>query len=260
MKHTHDLFDIQLSEVSLVDRPANQGAEVVLFKRDEGAAVTDKELAAENEVLKAAAAVATAQINALTKAFEKEKTEKEKMADKLKAQEAETSKALAKVAELTPDDSPLAKALAGVPDNIRAEVEKSMGPLLKQQAETSELLKKFVLKEEQHSFIAKAATFANLPVAADTFGPVLYRLSKNEATAEDIAEVERVLAAANSGVAKGSKFKVVGKNDGGAGPSESLAAAAAEIKKGDSKLSDAEAVTKALEANPELYDEYLASK
>lgn len=109
-------------------------------------------------------------------------------------------------------------------------------------------------------FIAKAETLKSLSQDPQKFGPVLKsvseKLSKDEAD-----ELDRVLKAADEQVRQGLLLKEMGKGgQPAAAPDSAIAKAqakAVELKKADPKLSDAQALEKAME-DRELQAAYLA--
>lgn len=107
--------------------------------------------------------------------------------------------------------------------------------------------------------IKKAETdYKGLPVKAEVIGAIMHRVNKGTATEEDKVELNRVLKAA----ASGEKVTKVEGADGGDGTSAQarLDAAVADIQKSDGKLTREQAINKALEADPALYDELEAEK
>jgi len=72
------------------------------------------------------------------------------------------------------------------------------------------------------------------------------------------SKLDEVLKAADEQVKAGDLFKEAGRaGHGGGGTSDKVTAAAAEIKKADPKLTDAQAIAKAYQDNPEFYNEDL---
>lgn len=166
--------------------------------------------------------------------------------------------------------------LTGVPEENRAAVE---AVIKATEDEKAELIKKAeeqatkaenaerIAKEERdvretRDYIAKSAGYENLAKADDEFGPVLKSIANAERDGAlpegTAAKLDEVLKAADEQVKAGDLFKEAGRNGhGGNSDAEGKAkAAAAEIKKADPKLTDAQAIAKAYEADPSLYDEY----
>ena len=173
--------------------------------------------------------------------------------DALKAAEVdaavvtEVESAIAKAAE----DAKLAKA----DPETRAAIKKA-----EERAEAAEK----IAKEERDArldkeYIAKAEKLDHLTIKAEDFGPVL-KSAAEKLTKEEYEALESVLKASNEQIEKGALFAE-------AGAAGSVAAAdafgelqqkAQEIKKAEPKLSDAEALDKAMKDNPDLEAAYLA--
>ena len=150
-----------------------------------------------------------------------------------------------------------------VPASVQKSLDEQTATITKQNA-TIERLQKAEDARVAATFITKAAGYvekgATLPKvdegkdATDEFGRVLKTLS--EAAPEAYAQVESVLEAAFDTIAKGD-FLVEKGGDGQPESSDNasaIAKAAAELRKEDSSLSESEAVTKALDLNPDLYE------
>lgn len=187
-----------------------------------------------------------------------EKTVMPKSVEKLTAAEIEKKAA---------DDAAAAAASKGASEVVPESVQKSLDEqtaTITKQAETIEKLQKAEDARVAATFITKAAGYvekgATLPKvdegkdATDEFGRVLKTLS--EAAPEAYAQVESVLEAAFDTIAKGD-FLVEKGGDGQPESSDNasaIAKAATELRKEDSSLSESEAVTKALDLNPDLYE------
>lgn len=182
-------------------------------------------------------------------------TKEEKTAADIEKKAADTAAAAAKAA--SKDASEV------VPANVQKSLDEQTATITKQAA-TIEVLQKAEDARVTATFITKAAGYvekgASLPKVAedkdatDEFGRVLKTLS--EAAPEAYAQVESVLEAAFDTIAKGSNLEELG-GDGQPESSDNasaIAKAATELRKEDSSLSESEAVTKALEINPELYE------
>jgi len=166
--------------------------------------------------------------------------------------------------------------LTGVPEENRAAVEAVIkatedekAELRKEadeQATKAENAEKIAKEErdvrETRDYIAKSQGYVNLAKSDDEFGPVLKSIANAERDGAlpegTAAKLDEVLKAADEQVKAGDLFKEAGRNGhGGATDSEGKAkAAAAEIKKADPKLTDAQAIAKAYADDPTLYDEY----
>lgn len=126
-----------------------------------------------------------------------------------------------------------------------------------------EAVKKAAEEKREGEFVAKAKGYGNLPLKAETFGPVLKRLSDGVATKEDLDELARVLKAANEiakglFVQKGSSGRGAG---GGSGAWAEIEAKAKELRetvlKSGDKLSFPDAVDRVIRENPELYNRHV---
>jgi hypothetical protein len=95
---------------------------------------------------------------------------------------------------------------------------------------------------------------------AETVGKLLMRVAKGTTTADDASLLEGMLKQAGE-VTKGSKlFVAVGASNGDVDPEAIIKSKAAEIRKGNPLLSEAQAYTEALDQNPDLYNAYSAAK
>jgi hypothetical protein len=111
------------------------------------------------------------------------------------------------------------------------------------------------------TFIAKADAYKALPVKKDEFGPVLQAASE-KLSKEEFEALDTVLKAADEQIAESDLFKEQGRTHGAA-ETGALAEAkqkAEELKKADPKLSDAEALKKAMDSDPALQERYLAEQ
>jgi len=167
--------------------------------------------------------------------------------------------------------------LTGVPEENRAAVEAVIkatedekAELRKEaevQATKAENAEKIAKEErdvrETRDYIAKSQGYVNLAKSDDEFGPVLKSIANAERDGAlpegTAAKLDEVLKAADEQVKAGDLFKEAGRaGHGGATDSEGkLKAAADELRKADPKLSQPQAIAKALENDGSLYDEYL---
>lgn len=128
-----------------------------------------------------------------------------------------------------------------------------------QRAEQAEDIAKserdFRLNQE---FVSKAQSYVNLPMDAQEFGPVLKRLY-DVMDDDDVAVIEKALGAANESLATSGIFTEIGKaGTGFSSVSKVDTEAEALIAKSDEPITKEQAITKVLEANPRLYDDYLS--
>jgi hypothetical protein len=256
------LKDFVLTEISGVDRPAQPTAKVSIMKRAEDAGdsgevkktespMTELEKAvaelakakAELEVTKALAAMSDAEKEFVAKMGDKDKEDYMKMSDEDKKK---------KMADMKKNDETV--VFDGKEVSKRAVGDEAftvLKALTKQAAETAERLE----KAEQ------AAVTARLEKRAETeFGHMAGDVSKKVALLAAIEKMDgdakeyalSVLKAQNAlaeeaATKKGSVAKKADENT-------TLEKRVAEIRKADSKLTEAQAFVKALEENPELYE------
>lgn len=258
------LRDMRLDEISLVDEPAAKGARVSIWKAAKMPGMcSDCETPA---VCKAAGKCKesekmtkgdTTDLESLSTALDEAVTKMEALEAALAAKDAEIAelKKSAGGASAGSDDD----VLKGLSPGARALVEKAQ----KQAADAQAAIEKMQDERDTEMFVAKAAGFKVLPVKPEEFGLVLKRIARGKTTAEDVIEIERVLKAADEIGGKTGILKSIGRSggsaEGGATAEARLQAKADEIHKAEGgKISKAAAYSKATEANPELYREYLA--
>ncbi|WP_211108673.1 hypothetical protein, partial [Azospirillum baldaniorum] len=154
-----------------------------------------------------------------------------------------------------PAEDPIAKAIAGDPI-LKARFE----ALEKAAADATALAKAEKDAREHTARVAKAGTdFGNLPASGEEMAGVLKAM---EGMDEPVRKtLEAVLKAGNEAVGKNVLTGEIGKSGGGgAAAGTALAKAeakAAELKKADPSLTDADALEKAFDADPVLQAEYL---
>lgn len=133
--------------------------------------------------------------------------------------------------------------------------------LQKKASESEGELEKMRTKAEEDSAIAKARTYG--VGEAKVLGPLMVRVRKGKTTEADVATLEGAFTSAAALIKASPMFKTLG--EGGSGDSEGtglsgLEVVAAALRKADPKLSAAEAMTKATNDNPQLYNEYIAKR
>lgn len=257
------LVDVQLTEISLVDRPANQGSAVVLFKRD--SEDDDMPTPQELEALQVAVTKAEEALGELTQANEDlvaKNAELTGQVETLKAEVLAKDDVIAKAAtaKTEGEQDDITKAMADAPEPIA----KAMQALIGRLEIAESVIAKQASERDEREFVTKAKAFDKLPTSAEKLGPLMMRVTKGMTTAEDAAELERLLKAANEGMGKpgdpaADPTTEIGKSGGDKGSTaeQRIDAKAAELRKADSKLTEAEAITKALEEDPALYEEYV---
>ena len=165
------LTELILDEISLVDRPANPLASVILFKRDstKETDMTDEQKMAE-AVAKAAEAVAA--LAALTTERDFLKTALDAQTPKLAAAEAELTTLKATLKK----DEPAPK----LPPEAQAQIDKALADA----AEATTELAKMRDDRDTLVFVGKASVLKALPQQPAEFGLVLKRIAQNKATPE----------------------------------------------------------------------------
>lgn len=155
--------------------------------------------------------------------------------------EAETSKG-----------DPLAKADPAV----KALIEKQAKAISKaeKRAEAAEAVAKAERKERlRKEFVEKAKTLPMISDTPDDFGALLEEASE-KLSEDDYKKFEGLLKAANEQITKSNLFDEIG-NGGLGSVNASVEAKANELRKADPTLSEAQAIARAYEMNPALYDE-----
>lgn len=107
-------------------------------------------------------------------------------------------------------------------------------------------------------FVAKAAALKNLSLNADEMGPVFKTLS--ESAPDAWAKIEGLLKTANQQLSQTALFREIGTSGGAsAGSAWGRAVQMAEqmVQKSDNGMTKEQAITKVLQQNPDLYNEYL---
>lgn len=130
--------------------------------------------------------------------------------------------------------------------------------LVKKANERAEAAETIAKAERDHrltqEFIAKARGFANLPLDAKEFGPVLKRLH-DTMSEDDVKLIEKALSTANESVS--NYFGEIGKRGDNAVLTDRLESIAKSMTESDSSMTMEQARSRALEQDPSLYDEFL---
>jgi len=267
-RRVREVSDIEIDEVSLVDRPANQHAKVEIAKRateeetvpeiysEDGQLLDESKLShgdvvyddegnaymyVEDEAPEAEAEVETkelAEAGVSKSADPFGKTEGKSLGDRVRE---DLSKALTEMDR----DEVISKAL----DEISKADERA-----RQAEEIAKAERELRLTKD---YIAKADTY-NLPIAAEDLGPVLMRMAETMSY-EDCSVIAKALDAASE--AYDYISSEVGYEGGGSN-NEVISAVDAildeSVSKGD--ISKAQAMEEFFTATPEAYEEYLASR
>lgn len=268
------LIDVNLTEISLVDRPANQGSSVVLFKRDNGDDPMPGETQ-ELQVLSAAIQKAEESLAALNDA-------NEELAETNTQLTAEVGRLTAELAKRDEQIVSLKKAAGQEGESEEEAITKALGELppalanLVKGMQTRLVVAEGVIAKAARDrdsvvFIAKAdGLVGDLPTTSEKLGGLLMRVEKGETTHDDAEELERLLKAAveltagNGGNTDNPKRRDVeiGKRGGenGSTAEQRIEAAAVQLQKADKSLTKEAAVAKALEEDPALYEAYVAER
>lgn len=290
-----ELFDMEITEISLVDEPANDDARVVIVKSKskepgvkeismseiakslQGALaelspqIVEKAIAEGFSANANAAAIAEAILKETVMDLEKLSKALEEAEAKIEEVEKKAADLEALVAEkddlLKSKDAEIAKAKGGtgdsdedafiksLPESVRKRIEKSEADA----KAASDLVEKMRSEREEQEAIAKART---LGVGdATKVGPLLVRIAKGKTTEADATEIETLLKQASAIQSKSPLFKSLGSSVAVDGDPEALLKAKAEeIQKANSGMSYAAAYDRALNENPQLYSDYVAKR
>jgi hypothetical protein len=245
---------VMVNRVDMVDRGSNPEAHIAIFKRDEGGDVkpitvqvspitlTD-ELWEEfkNRMSK------TKVTEGVVKPMTFEELLKSLNADQQALIQAEIQK------RSTPTVEPSAEEFfKGWPKEAREAFEK----MKKDNEMAVSQMKKMAEDARKETFIAKAANLSNLSVEATSFGEKMAKVADVDS---DLAnEIFETLNAANE-AAKNlmAEYGAPMDTEGGRAAHDQIVVKAVEIRKGQPSLTEQQAFTKALEANPELYVQYI---
>lgn len=281
---------MEFDEISLVTRPANQLSKVVLFKSDTTIGDEMSETEVTEAEVEATEAEATADEADVEKAgYKSKKMMGRPMPDMEEDEEEEMPMGKGKGKKMKKDDDTidlpsevyeyiesLEAANAEMIEQLEkaaAEEEAKAQDILKsadpqivaivkaaeERAEAAERIAKaerdFRLERE---FIGKAAEMVNLPIEAEAFGKVL-KAAAEALDTEVFDALMSVLTAANEGIGSGNLFAEVGKsgsfeNDGA---TSEINKAAARLIEANPSLTREQAVAKAVESDPTLYNAYL---
>lgn len=235
------LTNLQIEEVSLVNRGANQQAHILLVKRDSGMekTMTPEELAAQQKELadaKAALAKATEELATLKK-------------------EQDTS---------PPDLATARKAYTEINTEltkVRGELQSQLETVNKELADARAEVLKITAQRRREKFIKRVQELQHLPGApADDFAEILDGIEK-AVTPKQFEKVNALLTSWNTIMGKSKVFEEIGRSEVGAftGAEGTLHALAKERAATD-KISYAKAYDKVMQENPTLYKRYLAEK
>lgn len=245
------LSNIEVDEISLVDRPANQHARVAIAKRaeedampeyyDEGGQVIDL------DSLEIGSVVYDGEGNAfeLTVEDDEPPVENEAPTGVTKSFAEQVREDLSKAFSEVERDDVIAKALDEV---SKADQRASAAEEIAKSERTLRLSREYV---------SKAAEYGVAGVTPDELGPVLMRMAESMPY-EDCAVIHKALTSA------GEAFAELGYTGGAEGASDPMAVVdtllGEEVAKSADGLTREQLVAKAFAENPHAYDEYLAAR
>ena len=276
------LKNLRLKRISLVDSPANEEAQVVLFKSAEDPVAKSDEDAddmAEAAPKKPMAMAKDDDVEMSCKGCKSKMAKGSKYCascgDAMKKREVgmldkiadpEVRKHFAKVEAdlaaalagrvITKDDEDVLK---GASPEVREIVEKSRQDAASANAKAtaaSEAIEKLNDEAIEKAFVEEARGFGNIAGDPKVLGPVMKRLSQNKGTPEDMDALRVVLKAANA--AAKPLLRVVGSNErGGKGSaSEEIQAKVSEVIAKGKDVKYADALDVVARENPGLWVQY----
>jgi hypothetical protein len=242
-----ELTNIEIDEVSLVDRPANQHARVSIAKRASEEDIVP-EIYNENgelldaELLEPGQTVFDAEGNAFEVVLEDVEEDSEDLAPVGKSFADEVREELSKAFTDIERDEVVAKALGKVDEMSRRLAE----------AET-------IAKSERDlrllgEYVEVAKNY-NIPVEPTALGPVLMRMA-DSMSYEDCAVIHKALTSAGSALYDEVGF--IGGGDNQDVMTQVSAFLEQDIAKSEAGVSKAAAVENYFASNPAAYDEYVA--
>lgn len=251
---------LRILEGSLVDRPANPHAKVLLFKRDvllgseQGKGESfmpqlDDDTKKLFEEMQEQLGDLTASNDKLTK----KATEAETEAAKLRKEIDDLRKAKGGMQSDEPDEDPIVKGLSPAARQVFQD-------LKKRGDEFEERLR----KQEEAQETAEAAKrlakhFPSLPFKPENFAPIYRKISK-ALQPDELVSLERIFQS-HAAFAKLADREVghvglSGGGDSGADAWAAIVAKAKDLRKIDPKLSEQQAIDKVMVQDPELYNRY----
>jgi len=244
------LSDMEIDEISLVDRPANQHARVAIAKKaPEEVAVPyfdDQGTVVDPDTLELGSVVFDGDGNGFVVTDENDDNEYEFVTEEQPQEELVTKS----LAEQVRED--LSKAFTDIErDDV---ISKAMGEVAKAEARAAEAEK--IAKAERdlrltREYVSKAAEYGIGGVTPNELGPVLMRAAES-LPYEDCVVLHKALTSA------GEVFKELGTAGGAENSYDPFGVVddilAADVSKGD--VSRDAAIAKAFANNPAAYDEY----
>lgn len=178
-RRRYRLKNLQLTRVDRVERGANQGAHIVLFKSLEDLASEPQDVDTNDPLSK----------------------EDESMSDDAQKQDEVTTD------PITPEAETVAKADFEAVQKEKAELEAKVAKM----AELEQTVAKMQREQTRREFVAKAEQFSNLGDTEELGG--LLMAAHEHFEADQVATLERLLAGANEQVEKGALFATFTRTD-----------------------------------------------
>lgn len=268
-RHVREVTNIEIDEVSLVDRPANQYAEVAIAKR-----ATEEETVPEKIFSEDGQLLDESKLSHGDVVFDADGAAYMYVVDDTEAEAAEETKELAEAGVSKSDSDPFGKTEGkSLGDKVREDlakalteadrdevISKALDEIAKADARATEAER--IAKSERElrltkEYIAKADTYG-LPIPSDQLGPVLMRMAETMSY-EDCSVVAKALDAASEAISYlNSEVGFAGGGDNNEVISHVNALLDESVSKGD--ISKQAAMENFFDTNPEAYDEYLASR
>lgn len=274
MTTANELTDMEFDEISLVSRPANQLSKVVLFKSDtDGESMSLEEETLDPEYtdldkamkMKGKMMVDDDEENEeeedMDKMYGMKKVRKEDSVIELPAEVYEYIEVLeAQNSELTDAVSKMSEEDFDYEDDIMKSADPRIVELLKSAEERAEAAEHIAKSERayrmEQEFISKAETLNALPTESSDLGSALMEIAEN-VDADTFAYISKVLEASNEAISNSSLFQEVGKSATTVdGPLDELSKAANVVRQAHPELTKEQAIAKAVEEDPSLYDTY----
>lgn len=177
-----------------------------------------------------------------------------------------------KVSKEDPKPNPAPKSktedVAMTPDELKEHVSKQLEDvtnanevIVKELQDSNKQLAKDLAHEKdirvEKEFVGRAKALGYHGDKAEEMGKVL-KTAKDHMDEKQFEALEKELKSKNDNLKAGNIFGQIGSDQGGVSKSDDkLDAAAEEIRKADSDLTKEQAIAKALDENPDLYNEYL---
>lgn len=252
-----ELTNIEIDEISLVDRPANQHARVAIAKRapeedtvpeiyDEGGNPLDASGVEPGDV------VYDGEGNAFEVVLEDESDEYEQLEFEDDREPELVGKSFAD--EVRED---LSKALSNIErDEVIAKAMAQVSALEARAAQAEAIAKSERDLRLTAEYVEVAKNY-NVPVDPETLGPVLMRMAETMSY-EDCEVIHKALT--SSGAALFDEIGYVGGGDNADVMSQVEAALDEAVSKSEDGISKADAMESFFLTNPAAYDEYLADK